>query len=325
MGPIGVSCARAVQADSGMQLAGLVDLDPAKLGKAADELVASERGKPGAGPKVVASISEALASARADVAIVTTTSKFDKILPTLHELMAAKLHVVSSCEEMSWPSYLYPELAAQIDGEAKKAGVALLGTGVNPGFVMDFLPVVLSSMVTKVTAVKAIRRVDAGTRRQPLQKKVGATLSVQQFNALKAEGKIGHMGIAESVALLATGLGRTVKTGSVRVGLEPLVADREIPSLLGPIQPGQVRGMRNTAHWSGEGLSIELDLVMAVGERDPQDTIELAGPVPLKLTIPGGTPGDTATVAALVNFARVLPNVPPGLKTMLDMPVAGAR
>jgi hypothetical protein len=324
MGPIGVNCARAVLADSGMQLSGLVDLDPEKLGKTADELVQPSL-KPGAGPPVVSSVSAAIGSTRADVAIVTTTSKFDKVIPTLRELMAAKLHVVSSCEEMSWPSYLYPELAAQIDAEAKRAGVALLGTGVNPGFVMDFLPLVLSSMVTKVTGVKATRRVDAGTRRQPLQKKVGATMSVQQFNALKAEGKIGHMGIAESVALIAAGLGRAVKIGSVQVGLEPVTADREIPSLLGPIHPGQVRGMRNTAQWSDEGLTIELDLVMAVGERDPQDSIELAGPVPLKLVIPGGTPGDTATVAALVNFARILPKASPGLKTMLDVPVAAAR
>ena len=324
MGPIGVNCARAVLADSGMNLTGLVDLDPKKVGKTLDEL-GTQLSTPAASPRVTANVSEALGPQSGDVAIVTTTSKFDKLIPTLRELMAAKLHVVSSCEEMSWPGYLYPELAAQIDEEAKRAGVALLGTGVNPGFVMDFLPLVLSSMVTTVTAVKVSRRVDAGTRREPLQRKVGATMSVQQFNSLKAEGKIGHMGIAESVALIAAGLGREVQRRTVQVGLEAVLADHEIPSLLGPIRPGQVRGMRNTAHWNGGGLTIELDLVMAVGERDPQDSIELSGPMPLKLTIPGGTPGDSATVAALVNFARVVPKVSAGLKTMLEVPVGSAR
>ena len=82
--------------------------------------------------------------------------------------------------------------------------------------------------------------------------------------------------------------------------------------------------MHNTAKWTGEGLSIELDLIMALGTKDPHDAIELDGPVPLKLRIEGGTPGDTATVASLVNFTRVLPHCTPGLKTMLDVPVAGA-
>jgi len=318
MGPIGVNCAKQILADTDLQLVGLVDLDPAKVGKTADELDGLGHG---AGPKVTANIPDA----PADVAIVATTSKFDRVVPTLRELMSRKIHVVSSCEEMAWPRYLHPELAAEIDAEAKRAGVALLGTGVNPGFVMDFLPIVLSSMVTKVSNVKVIRRVDASKRRLPLQAKVGATMSVQQFNHLKSHGKIGHMGIAESVAMLAAGLGREVKRGEVRVMLEALVADGEIPSLLGTIHRGQVRGMRNTAHWTGDGLTIDLDLIMALGENDAQDSVELTGPTPLKLLIPGGTPGDTATVASLVNFVRVLPNCSPGLKTMLDVPVAGAR
>ncbi len=206
-----------------------------------------------------------------------------------------------------------------------RAGVALLGTGVNPGFVMDFLPVVLSSMVTRVSSVKVGRYVDASTRRQPLQAKVGATMTVEHFNGLAREGKIGHMGIAESVAMMAHGLGREVRKGDVKVTLDPVVAESEIPSRLGTIKPGQVCGMRNTATWNGDGLAIELELIMALGTKEPHDVIEIDGPVPLKLTVNGGTPGDSATVASLVNFVRVLPTCTPGLKTMLDVPVAGAK
>src|SRR6185436_6605096 len=112
------------------------------------------------GPKVVATIAEA-AKAKPQVAIVTTASHFVNVVPTLRECIKRKLHVCSSCEEMSYPQYLNAPLAKKIDAEARKAKVALLGTGVNPGFVMDYLPVVLSSQVAKVSGVKVVRRLDA--------------------------------------------------------------------------------------------------------------------------------------------------------------------
>lgn len=320
LGPIGINAAKAVLEDRNMKLVGLVDFDPNKLGKTVDQVVG---GKGGKGPKIVSSIKEA-AAARAQVAIVTTASFFQKVAPTLRECMKYKLHVVSSCEEMSYPAFRNKQLAAEIDAEAKKRKVALLGTGVNPGFVMDLLPVVLSSMVTSVTGVKVIRRLDAFKRRKPLQQKVGATMTIAQFNDLKGQGKIGHMGIGESVAMIAAGLGREAKPKDVKIGLEPVIAKKKMASLLGDIEPGKVCGMRNTASWSGKGLSVELDLTMAVGTEDEKDQIELSGPIPLTLTIPGSTPGDTATVAAMVNCARLLPRVMPGLKTMLDVPAAAA-
>jgi 4-hydroxy-tetrahydrodipicolinate reductase len=316
LGPIGIGAAKAVLADPTLKLTGLVDIDPAKVGKPVAELEG--------GPAVVKTLKEAAAGG-ADVAIVTTTSKLDRMADTLRQALGLGLHVVSSCEEMSFPAYRHPELAAQLDGEAKEAGRALLGTGVNPGFVMDLLPVVLSSMVLRTNKVRVVRNVDASTRRKPLQQKVGATMTPAHFESLKKNNEIGHQGIAESVALVAAALGRSAKPGSVKVTLDPVVADQETPSALGAIQPGQVRGMHNTAVWKDEALTIELDLTMAVGLKDPKDTIELSGPVPLSLEIKGGTPGDTATIAALVNCARAIPRAKPGFRTMLDIGVCGAR
>jgi 4-hydroxy-tetrahydrodipicolinate reductase len=321
LGPIGINAAIAVQQDRGMKLVGLVDLDPAKLGKSLAQL---NGGKSSAGPKVVSSIA-ATVSARPQVAIVTTASHFDRVAPTLRECIKRKLHVVSSCEEMSFPAFRHKRLAGEIDAEARRKKVALLGTGVNPGFVMDLLPVVLSSMVARVNGVKVIRRLDAAKRRVPLQAKVGATMTPEHFRGLAAAGKIGHMGIGESVAMIARGLGREARPKDVKITLDPVIADRKLDSALGGIAPGEVCGMRNTATWHGKDLSIELDLTMAVGTEDAQDRVELSGEVPLSLTIPGSTPGDTATVAAMINCARVLPIVTPGLKTMLDMPPASAR
>lgn len=313
LGPIGMNVAHALREARGMKLVGLVDVDPAKVGT-----------RPQGLPKVVANISDTLKQ-KPQVAIITTASHFDRVAPTLRQCIKHRLHVVSSCEEMAYPAFRHKKLASQIDVEAKRRKVALLGTGVNPGFVMDLLPLVLSSMVTSVTSVKVVRKLDAIKRRVPLQAKVGATMSVEQFNDLARQGKIGHMGIGESVAMLAAGLGHDAKPKDVKITLEPVVAEHEHDSALGKIRPGTVRGMRNRATWTSKNLSIELDLTMAVGEPESQDRIELTGPVPLSLTIPGSTPGDSATVAAMVNCARLLPTVSPGLKTMRDIPPASSQ
>jgi 4-hydroxy-tetrahydrodipicolinate reductase len=302
LGPIGLAAAQAVARDPGMNLAGLVDKSPDLVGthSVGDLVVTSELDD-------------------ADVAIVCTTSNFDEMVPILDAAMQNGTHVVSSCEQMLWPSYRHPELADEVDQRARAAGVTLLGTGVNPGFALDVLPVVLSSMVLEVRKIKAIRRVDASTRRKPLQAKVGATLTPEAFAERKAADTIGHRGMAESVALVAAALGREIEPGGVTETLEPVLAETPTVSALGTIQPGQVAGIHNVGKWQGDGLSIDLDLIMSVGWPEPHDSVEIDGPVPLSLRIDGGTPGDTATVAALVNAARFMPHCQPGLRTMLDL------
>ena len=312
LGPIGLAAARLVARDPGMTLHGLVDLAPHLAGTTPIE----------GGPAVTDDAAGVLRET--DVAIVSTTSSFPAMRQTLEQCIAAKTHVVSSCEEMLFPDYRHAALGREINAAAEAAGVALLGTGVNPGFVLDWLPLVASFAVAEVDAVHAIRRVDASTRRKPLQEKVGATMSVAAFNERKRAGTIGHKGMAESVAMVAAGLGVRVASGSVEESLEPVVADRKIPSALGEIQPGQVAGMHNIGRWQGQGLSVELDLIMSVGWPERYDEINLSGPTPLRVRVEGGTPGDTATAAAMVNVTRVMPRARPGLRTMLDLGVTPA-
>ena len=318
LGPIGLAAAGLVARDPMMRLTGLADTDPKKAGKRLADL----------GAEIACDVKitdDVEAVGPTDVAILCTGSHFDRIAPTLRQLMRIKAHVVSTCEEMAWPWLRHPHLADVIAAEARAAKVALVATGVNPGFVMDLLPVVLASMVTGISAVKVTRVVDAATRRQPLQRKVGATMTPEHFRKLAGEGRIGHMGIGESVVMLAQGLGRHPTQKEVRTTIVPLLAERGIDCALGTIAAGQVRGMQNTGRWSGAGLEIELSLTMAVGENEPRDEIYIVGDRTLMMTIPGGTPGDTATVAALVNVARQMPNLLPGLHTMLDLPAVGSR
>jgi 2,4-diaminopentanoate dehydrogenase len=328
LGAIGVSCAHAVRADRGLCLRGLVDKDPAKWGAALEDIGAQPECAPEGRTalRVQPTLDKALEGDNAaDVAIVCTSSDFVDVAATIQECLDHGLSVVSSCEQMAWPWYRHEALAQQVDAAAQAAGCAVLGTGVNPGFVMDSLAVSLAGVLRRVRKVRCVRRLDAGLRRLPLQKKVGATLSVEQFRELAAAGRMGHRGLAESAAMLAAGLGRKVEPGSVVELLEPVVTDRVCPCELGLIEPGRVAGMRNIARWEGDGLEIELDLTMAVGVEDAADRIEFDGPVHLRMRIPGATPGDSATVAMLVNQARQIRRVPAGLRTMLDMPPAGCR
>jgi len=88
--------------------------------------------------------------------------------------LEAESCIVSTCEELSYPFRTHPDLAAKLDAVAKEWGVALVGTGVNPGFVMDKLVVTLAAVAQRIEHAKALRIVDASKRRLPLQKKIGA-------------------------------------------------------------------------------------------------------------------------------------------------------
>lgn len=322
MGSIGFGVASAVAAQQGMTLAAMVDPADAKVGQTLSQLAGGT--DPGAGPAVVAELDDAVIDL-ADVAVVCTSSKFDVITPMLIRLLEGGTHVVSTCEQMTWPRYRHADLADKVDAAAQAAGKVALGSGVNPGFVMDTLAVTLTTLVRRVQAVRCVRRVEASVRREALQAKIGATMTPGRFQELKARGAIGHAGLCESAALLVAGLGREAAPGSVEEMLEPVIADRHFNSSRGPIEPGFVAGIRNRAVWRGEGLEVELDLTMAVGVEDPHDRIQIEGPVQLELRLPGAVPGDSATVAVMLNLIPVLGKVEPGLRTMLDMPVAGCR
>ncbi len=314
LGPIGLAAAKAVQRDQGLQLAGLVDIDLAKRGKRLVELDAAAEADDVA---VVSDLDEL--DGQPDVAILSTTSYFDRMAPTLRQLMRRQIHVASSCEEMAWPWLRHPHLSDVINNEAIDSGVTLVGTGVNPGFVMDLLPVVLSSMLARVERVKVVRVVDALTRRLPLQRKIGSAMTVKQFQQLADENRIGHMGMGESVTMLAQGLGRHPLRSEIKTTLRPVIAERQIECGLGTVEPGQVCGMHNTGSYQADGLTIELDLTMALAAKEPRDEIQIVGERTITTVVPGSTPGDTATVAALINVARKLPAAPRGLKTMLDL------
>ena len=311
VGVIGAAVARAALNRKSLEVVGAVDRDPQKVGKDLGELIG--------GPAVGVTVTDSPgALAEADVVLHTTGSSFKAVYPQLVEIVEAGAEIVSSCEELAFPHLQHPDLAKALDRLAVKNKTTVFGTGVNPGFVMDVLPVVLSGVISDVRHVSVTRVVNAATRRGPLQKKIGSGMTPEAFEALAQQGKIGHVGLMESVALIAHCLGWSLDT--ITETLDPVVTQEAIRTEHVQVAPGQVAGLHQTAAGLQAGQKvIEMDLTMLLNADDARDEILVEGTPPVHLVIRGGTAGDPATVAALLNAVPRVLDAPPGLLTARDL------
>ena len=317
VGPIGASIARLMREKQAIEICGAIDTDPAKTGRDLGEVV----GAPDApwGVKISADAKDVLEQA-ADVVIHSTSSSLPKVMDQLLACLEAESCVVSTCEELSYPYLKYPEAAAKLDSAAKDWGVALVGTGVNPGFVMDKLVVTLGAVSQQIEHAKALRVVDASKRRLPLQKKIGAGMSVDEFRQQVAAGVIKHVGLPESVAMVADSFNLSVD--SITETIEPVVAKEPVRTEFLSVEPGQAAGVHQIARGlSGGKELVYLELQMYVGAYDPHDTVELKGRPNISLVIPGGSHGDIATASVVVNSIPVILDAPAGLRTARDLPI----
>ncbi len=323
LGPIGRETARAVlgKADAGhVRLVGAIDIDPEKAGRDVADLL--DRDAP-TGVLVSDDAERTLAEARPDVVLHTTTSFLERVQDQLLQCLDAGAHVVSSTEELSFPYERHPERAAELDAAARRNGVVVLGTGVNPGYAMDTLALMATGACIGVERVEVERVVDAGERRGPLQRKVGAGLSRAAFEEKKATGTFGHIGLRESLLLVADALGWPLD--EIDETLQPVIADEAHATPHVSVQKGEVAGIHHAiAGYIGGEERLTLDLKMYVGAEAPRDAVRVTGRPPIDLVVRGGIFGDTATVAALVNAAGLVAQAAPGLRTVADLPVPRA-
>jgi 4-hydroxy-tetrahydrodipicolinate reductase len=317
LGAIGREVVRLVLRREDLRLVAACDIDPALAGATIGSVLEEETTSPEGGVAVVESLA-AVSPTPALVVTHTTSSSLARCLPELLAAVEAGAHVVSSCEELSYPWVQAPEAAARLDGAARAAGVAVVGTGVNPGFAMDYLPVVLSGAAKRVDSVRVHRVQDAGLRRKPLQAKVGAGITAEEFERRVAAGSMGHVGLTESAQAVAAALGWDA-TDTMET-IEPVVADAPTPSAFGTIDPGQISGIDQVAIVRVDGAErVRLHLQMAVGIGPSQDDVWLTGEPDLHLTVPGGLHGDLATAAALVNTIGSIRHAAPGLRVMSEL------
>jgi 2,4-diaminopentanoate dehydrogenase len=317
VGPIGASIARLMREKSAIEICGAIDNDPFKAGQDLGEVVGAADAPWGV--KISADPKDVLEQA-ADVVIHSTSSSLPKVMDQLLACLEAESCIVSTCEELSYPYRTYPELAAKLDAAAKDWGVALIGTGVNPGFVMDKLVVTLAAVSQRIEHAKALRIVDASQRRLPLQRKIGAGMTVDEFRQKVAAGVIKHVGLPESVAMIADSLNLPVD--QITETIEPVVAQEEVHTDFLTVDAGQAAGVHQIARGLAGGKElIYLELQMYVGAKEPADSVELKGHPNISLVVPGGTHGDVATASVVVNSIPVILDAPAGLRTSRDLPI----
>lgn len=317
VGPIGASIARLMREKQAVEIIGAIDTDPAKVGKDLGEIIGAADAPWNV--RITDSAKEMLSEA-ADIVIHSTSSHLPNVADQLLACLEAESCVISTCEELAYPFRKYPELAARLDAAAKDWGVALVGTGVNPGFVMDKLVLTLAAVSQRVETARAVRIVDASKRRLPLQKKIGAGMTVEEFRAQAAAGVIKHHGLPESVAMVSDGLGLGVD--EIIETIEPMVAAEQVATEYLTVEPGQAAGVHQIARGlSGGTEKIYMELRMFVGAKDSGDTVELTGHPNIRIVIPGGTHGDIATAAVVVNTIPAILDAPAGLRTSRDLPM----
>jgi hypothetical protein len=317
LGPIGCATARLIDERGNLELVGAVDVDPAKVGKDVGELIGLGRSL---GLTAKARLAEI--DGGADVVVHTTNSFFDQFTDQVLEILDAGFDIVSTSEELSFPWTGNADQAGRLDAAAKKAGKTVLGTGVNPGFLMDSLPLFITSIAQTVDHIDVTRVVNASQRRGPFQAKIGSGMTVDDFRAKMAEGRMGHVGLPQSTAMLFDTLGKKLVRFENKI--EPVVAETQVTTEFFDVPPGRVRGLHQTGHaFTEDGEFVSLTFRAALDELPDGDTITVKGRPDLTVRLQG-TNGDLATVAMAVNAIRRVKEAAPGLVTMRDLPIVTA-
>lgn len=318
-GPIGCSVVRYALQRPDIELAGAIDIDERLSGRDLGEVAGV--GKIGV---IISTDAEAvLSQAKPEVAFLTTCSSLQAALPQVEQCAAAGVNVVTTCEEMSFPYRKEPQLSTEIDKIARANNVTVLATGINPGFLMDVWPLFMTGVCQQAKQIKAVRVQDASPRRGPFQKKIGAGCTTEEFKELVAAGTLKHVGLPESIAMIASGLGWELD--EITESIEPVMAKGPVKTNFVDVKPGQAAGVRQVARGirAGEEL-ITLEFEAAVGAPESYDAVYITGIPNMEIVIKGGTHGDIATAAITVNCVHRVIAAAPGLLTMKDLPIVSA-
>jgi hypothetical protein len=317
LGPIGAAVVRQVALRPGLTPVGAVDIDPAKVGRDLGEVVGLDQ-------KVRVKVSNdaraAIKAARPDVVALCTSSSLKKVWPQIEMILALKVPIVSTTEELAYPLFNQKRLAKEIDAAARKAKVAVLGTGVNPGFTMDALPITLTGVCERVTAITVNRIQDARSRRLPFQQKIGCGLTPREFQQRVDDGRVRHVGLTESIAMIADAMGW--KLDRVSDEIVPKIAEARVTSEFLAVEPGQVCGLiqDGTGYVKDEPI-IRLHMEAYLGAPESYDSVDVEGTPRLSMKIAGGVHGDVATASITVNSIPKVLHAPPGLHTMRSLPI----
>ena len=322
VGVIGSLVAKFLLEKKGVEIVGAIDVAENKVGKDLGEVLGLTKRL---GVVISSNTNTVLPKTKPDIVVHTTTSFMEKVYPQIAEIVKHGVNVVSTCEELSYPYLSSPSLARKLDALAKKHDATILGTGINPGFLMDTLVITLTVPCQKIERIKVVRVMNAATRRVPFQKKIGAGLSVVEFEE-KMQKKIisGHVGLEQSIAMIASALAWKLDKTEVRA-VEPVVAKNLVKSEAICVEAGQVAGLRQCAYGiKNVQKVISLEFQAYIGAEEEYDAITIEGVPTICEKISPCVHGDVGTIAMVCNSIPKVINAEAGLMTMKDLPVPSA-
>ncbi len=324
-GQMGSGVARLVLDKRGLELVGACARRPERQGTDLGRVLGLDREL---GVAIETDLAASLGKARPDVAIQTTCSRLEDARGEIETLVRAGVNVISIAEEMAWPASVSAETADRIHRLACEHGVTVLGTGVNPGFVLDLLVVALTGVCWEVESIRAERINDLSPYGPSVLRAQGVGLDVEAFErGVEGGSVVGHVGFPQSIHLIASSVGWEIER--IEETREPIVSkvERETPFVR--VEPGRVAGCRHTATaWSGGRPVIRLEHPQQIHPHlegvATGDCIEIEGRPGVRLAGSPEIPGGLATVALAVNSIAVVLGAPPGLASMADLPVPAA-
>ncbi|SEB80711.1 hypothetical protein [Streptomyces sp. TLI_105] len=319
LGATGIAIAESLVSRRDCALLGALDIGADKAGVPLSDFVAGAPSVP-----VVASVAELLP---ADVAVVATSSWVDAIEPTLTALIERGTNVVSICEELRDPTRSHAQAVARLDRLAREHGVSVLGTGCNPGMLMDTLPLVLSGLTLGVDRV-SVRRTADMRRYGAILRKFGLGLMPAEFDAERDAGRVmGHVGFAQSISALARGLEWDLDSIEVDTVERDLIAETERRGQHAVIPAGTVTSVLHRARGLVQGKAV-IELATRFGIFDPADAVERGDGLLLvgreqtiEVVVPGGFESFLSTVAMASNAVTAVVEAEPGFRTVEDLPV----
>ncbi len=315
LGPIGAAVARQLTERKGFQIVGAVDVDPFIVGQDVGEIAGAGRKLR---VKVTSDIGKTIRATKPDVAVLCTSSSLKAVMPQFEEVLLRRVPIVTTTEEAAYPAWYSRRLAKRLDERARAAKVAVLGTGVNPGFAMDALPIMLTAVCERVDSIEVERVQDARIRRLPFQQKIGAGLTREQFKRKAEDGTVRHVGFTESIQMIADALGWRLER--IVDDVAPMMATEPVESELLAVDAGYVAGIiqNGVGYVKGEP-KIRLRLEAYLGAPRSYESVLIEGSPRIHSTIEGGIHGDIATASIVVNSIPAVIAAEPGFHTMRDM------
>jgi hypothetical protein len=315
LGPIGLSVARALLTHDLVDLVGAVDPAPGRAGRDLGTLL----GQKASGLVVRSELQDVLRKERPQLCLLCTSSRMDEVMDDLLLLADHNVCVVTTAEEMANPVLHDAKGAQHLDERSREAGIVMVAAGVNPGFAMDRLVLALCQVTRDIQRVDVTRVVDANHRRPQLLQKMGAGMSPTTFAQLAMQGGVGHVGLRDSMHLVARGLGWELS--DYRESIVPVVAKTPMKTPVGALERGQIRGATQRARGLvGKTERISFYLEIAAGAENPRDEFRIEGTPPIHVLVPGSFSGDEATVSGALAAVPFALFARPGLRLPTEMP-----